>query len=350
MLIGLSNNDEKRVTLAFYFLMYNRAMSKIEKHLEKWYLENQRPLIFRENREPYRIWVSEIMAQQTQIDTLIPYYINWMNQFKSIDDVANAKEEDILKAWEGLGYYSRARNLQKAAKDIQANHQSKFPQTRDEIIKLAGIGPYTASAIASICFDEKCAAIDGNVKRVLARLFMLDSEGKTFMSEIDNTIIKWMDQVKPHILTQAIMELGALICNKKAQCDICPLNKDCLAYKNDKVNDYPKVKTKLKQKHEHKSVLYLINKDKKIALTLDHYDSLMKGYYRLPEVQQTAIDIKKIKKDTQLTHVFSHKIWDVDFYQLEVSEDYNFEWFDESEIKDLPIITLHRKYLDSKSS
>lgn len=324
-------------------------MSKIEKQLEEWYVKHHRPLIFRENRDPYRIWISEIMAQQTQIDTLIPYFQRWMNQFSNIDEVANAKEEEILKAWEGLGYYSRARNLQKAARTIQTNYASKFPTKREDIINLAGIGPYTASAIASICFDEKCAAIDGNVKRVFSRLFMLD-EDKAFIPFIETTIVQWMDIVKPHLLTQAIMELGALICNKKAQCEICPLKNHCLSYKNKVVSEYPKVKAKTKQKLEHKSVLYLKNKQNQIALTLNHNDSLMKGFYRLPESNQTNISLDSLKKDKSLTHVFSHKIWEVDFYDLEVSEDYNLEWFEKEELKDLPIITLHRKYLDSKSS
>ncbi len=325
-------------------------MSKTENLLKNWYLENHRTLPFRENREPYRIWISEIMAQQTQIDTLIPYYNAWMTKFKTIDDVANASEEEILKAWEGLGYYSRARNLQKAAKTIQNDFKSQFPKSRNEIIKLSGIGPYTASAIASICFDEKCAAIDGNVKRVFARLFLLDSEAKDFESIIEKKIIKWMDEVEPHILTQAIMECGALICNKKALCETCPLKINCLAYQSDKVNEYPKVKAKIKQKVEHKSVILLKNKNQQIALTLNHKDSLMKGYYRLPEINQTNLELNQLKKDKRLTHVFSHKIWEVDFYELDIYESSEFEWFDQDQINELPIITLHRKYLDSKSS
>ena len=324
-------------------------MSKTEILLKDWYLNMHRKLIFRENREPYRIWISEIMAQQTQIDTLIPYYKAWMDKFKTIDDVANASEEEILKAWEGLGYYSRARNLQKAAKIIQTNYQSQFPQTRNEIIKLSGIGPYTASAIASICFDEKCAAIDGNVKRVFARLFTLDSEAKDFEAIIEKTIIEWMEFVEPHILTQAIMECGALICSKKADCLNCPLKDNCIAYQSNQVELYPKVKQKIKQKSEHKSVILLKHKDK-IALTLNHLDSLMKGYYRLPEIKQTNLNIKTLKKDKSLTHVFSHKIWEVDFYEFEINEENDFEWFDKDQVQDLPIITLHRKYLDSKSS
>lgn len=322
----------------------------IEKALESWYIQYHRPLVFRQNREPYRIWISEIMAQQTQIDTLIPYYIKWMDIFKSIEEVANANETDLLKTWEGLGYYSRVRNIQKAAKQIQSDFNHEFPKNREEIIKLSGVGPYTASAIASICFDEKCAAIDGNVKRVFARLFMLDSEAKEFMGTIESKIVEMMENVKPHILTQAIMELGALICNKQAKCEICPLNKHCLAYTHNQVQNYPTVKAKLKQNIEHKSVVLLINSNQEIAFTLAHKDSLMKGYYRLPEISQTQLDLNTLKKDMSLTHTFSHKIWEVDFYQLEVNEEHpQLEWFSKDKIKEIPVITLHRKYLDFKA-
>lgn len=325
-------------------------MSQTHLILKDWYQKNHRKLSFRENRDPYRIWISEIMAQQTQIDTLLPYYDRWMNQFKSIESITLVDEETLLKAWEGLGYYSRVRNIKKAAHIIQENYHGIFPHTRDEILKLPGIGPYTASAIASICFDEKCAAIDGNVKRVFSRLFKLDSMSKTFESFIHQQIIEWMNEVEPYILTQALMEWGAIICTKQAKCLTCPLQNQCLAYQHQVVDDYPKAKEKMKQKLEYKEVLLLRNKKNQIALTLTHLDSLMKGYYRLPELIQIHQDLTDLKKDKHMSHVFSHKIWEVDFYELEINETQDdLVWINLDELKNLPIITLHRKYLDSKS-
>lgn len=325
-------------------------MSKTQLLLQDWYIENHRDLPFRKNRDPYRVWISEIMAQQTQIDTLIPYYNNWLLKFDSIQAIAQAKEEDILKAWEGLGYYSRARNLRKAAKMIMDDFNGTFPSTESEILSLKGIGPYTAAAIASICFDEKCAAIDGNVKRVISRLYMKDNEVKTFVPFVKEKIEIWMNDVKPHILTQAIMELGALVCTKQAKCEICPVKENCLAYQNDCIEAYPISKKQLIKKIEHKSVILYKNKKNQFALTNTHLDTLMKGYYRLPEAQQLNIDISKLKKDRSLSHVFSHKRWDVDFYIIEEDiKNAELLWVSQSDLSHYPIITLHRKYLNSKT-
>ena len=149
-------------------------MSELHIDLVHWYNSNKRDLPFRVNQDPYRVWISEIMAQQTQIDTLLPYYERWMNQYPSLNDLYIAEEEDLYRLWEGLGYYSRVRNIHKAALQIKVEHASIFPNTKESIQTLAGIGDYTAAAIASICFNEKQAAIDGNVKRVMSRLFLLD--------------------------------------------------------------------------------------------------------------------------------------------------------------------------------
>lgn len=334
--------------LAFNFIGYNRPMSIHEK-LVKWYLENQRDLPFRQNTEPYRVWISEIMAQQTQIDTLIPYYLKWMDQFPSIQEVATAQPERLLKAWEGLGYYSRVRNIQKAAQQIQEAHQGTFPHQLIDIQKLSGIGPYTASAIASICFDEKTAAIDGNVKRVMSRLFCLNNLDKTFTVQIQQTIEQWMNDVRPNHLTQGLMELGALVCTKQAKCQVCPLKENCCAYQNQAQLNYPIVEKKMEKKIEKKQII-LISYQEEIALTLDHHDQLMKGYYRLPEYSQVNVEESKLSFDQKLNHVFSHKIWEVEFFTLNVIEkDPKFIWVKTSQLEQYPIITLHRKYLDSKT-
>ncbi len=325
-------------------------MSKLHIDLVNWYNQNKRNLAFRLNQDPYRVWISEIMAQQTQIDTLIPYYERWMHQYPILSDLFVAEEEDLYRLWEGLGYYSRVRNIQKAALQIKNEYASIFPNTKDAIQTLPGIGDYTAAAIASICFNEKQAAIDGNVKRVMSRLFLWDETilRKEFNKQIKNKIETWMNDVNPGDLTQALMELGALICTKQAKCEHCPLKPHCLALQNNVVDAYPKAAKQLTKQTEQIDVVLLINKNNEFALTLDHSDSLMQGYYRLPSLKQ--VNITDAKKDGTLRHVFSHKIWEVNFYIAKVKQNHDFKLVNYDESLKLPIITLHRKWLKQKSS
>lgn len=325
-------------------------MSKLHIDLVHWYNSNKRDLPFRVNQDPYRVWISEIMAQQTQIDTLLPYYERWMNQYPSLNDLYIAEEEDLYRLWEGLGYYSRVRNIHKAALQIKEEHASIFPNTKESIQTLAGIGDYTAAAIASICFNEKQVAIDGNVKRVMSRLFLLDETSlkKDFNKQIKDKIETWMDDVSPGDLTQALMELGALVCTKQAKCEQCPIRAHCLAFQNDVVHAYPKAAKQLTKQTEQIDVVLLLNENNEFALSLDHTDSLMQGYYRLPTLSQ----VKNIEyeKDVTLKHVFSHKIWEVNFHIAKSTQIKNLKWVSYAESLKLPIITLHRKWLKQKAS
>ena len=325
-------------------------MSKPHIDLVNWYTRNKRDLAFRLNKDPYRIWISEIMAQQTQIDTLIPYYNRWMEQYPTLNDLFVAEEDDLYRLWEGLGYYSRVRNIQKAALQIKHEHDGIFPHSKERILQLSGIGDYTSAAIASICFDEKQAAIDGNVKRVMSRLFLLDETElkKEFTQIIKQKIETWMEDVSPGDLTQALMELGALICTKQAKCEICPLRDYCSARKYDVVKDYPKAAKQLVKQSEQIDVVLLINEKGQFALTLEHNDSLMQGYYRLPTLSQA--NITEYKKDVTLRHVFSHKIWDVKFHIAHINMSDDFKWVNYQESLELPIITLHRRWLKQKAA
>lgn len=319
---------------------------QIEKKLVQWYLSHKRDLPFRINQDPYRVWISEIMAQQTQIDTLIPYYERWMNQYPTLDELSLAEDEELYRLWEGLGYYSRVKNIKKAALILSNDYNNVFPTHKHEIEKLPGIGDYTSSAIASICFNEKTAAIDGNVKRVMSRLFTLDEneDKKYFYNFVKSQIEDWMIQVEPTHLTQALMELGALVCNKPAKCDICPINEFCEAFINDKVSDYPKPTKQLEKKEETIDIILCLNDKNQFALTLDHNDKLMSGYYRLPRLDQFT-DIKPIF-DKSIKHVFSHKIWNINFYTTQTNDILdNFIWVTKKESESLPIITVHRNYL-----
>lgn len=193
-----------------------------------WYQGSHRDLLFRQDRQPYHIWVSEIMAQQTRIEAMIPYYERFMKQFPTVQDLAAADEDTLHKAWQGLGYYARARNLQKAARILT---ETGFPETKEELMKLPGIGPYTAGAIASISFEQKAAAVDGNVLRVFSRLYDIQEDvmRPAVKRQIEKLVLDAM--IRPYgDFTQALMELGALICTPGTpDCGSCPVNRWCRA-------------------------------------------------------------------------------------------------------------------------
>lgn len=210
--------------------------------LKTWFLENARELSFREGRTPYRVWVSEVMLQQTQASVVIPYFERWMETFPTVEVLATAPIEQVLKLWEGLGYYSRARNLHKGAQEIV--HLGGFPEDLESI---TGIGPYTAGAIASFALHQKAAAVDGNVLRVMARF--LGEEGEidkpAIRKKLTKTVEEFLPQEEPWIVMEALIELGALICQKKPKCEACPLKKECVTFRHglDLPNRTPRQKT-----------------------------------------------------------------------------------------------------------
>lgn len=211
-----------------------------------WYHRYKRNLPWRVNQDPYRIWISEIMLQQTRVDTVIDYYYRFMEKFPTIEQLAAAPEEELLKMWEGLGYYSRARNIQAAAKQIMERHQGQFPNTVEEISQLKGIGPYTTGAIASIAFGLPEPAIDGNIMRVVSRLFCItDDIAKPSSRKVfDHYTRAILSPEEPGEMNQAFMDLGSAICTpKNPECEACPLQAFCQAYQEGNMTDFP-VKTK----------------------------------------------------------------------------------------------------------
>lgn len=215
--------------------------------LLSWFAANMRPLPWRETYDPYSVWISEIMLQQTQMERGVAYFTAWMRTFPDIRSVAEAPEEAVLKAWEGLGYYSRARNLHKAAKVVMAEHNGEFPRDLAAIRALPGIGEYTAGAIASIAFNEPEPAVDANVMRIFSRICDIDvplthAGVKDF---ITNAVRSLMPEDSPRLFTQALMELGALVCAKKPNCAACPLEEFCEAKRLGTAAKRPKKKAKV---------------------------------------------------------------------------------------------------------
>tara|TARA_B100000686_G_scaffold324891_1_gene381019 strand:- start:3181 stop:4266 length:1086 start_codon:yes stop_codon:yes gene_type:complete len=229
----------------------NEKTQNIRREMLKWYRTKKRNLPWRKSDNPYHIWVSEIMLQQTQVKAVLPYYKNWLKIFPTVKALAKAREARVLKYWEGLGYYARARNFHRAAKIIVAKYQGKVPQTFDEIFKLPGIGRYTASAILSIAFNKKFPVLDGNVKRVISRWFCLEENGYGSTSEkrLWEKAEEVLSQRSPGNFNQAMMELGATVCNiGKPKCSICPVNKFCEAFLQRRQAEFPPPKVKRKFK------------------------------------------------------------------------------------------------------
>jgi A/G-specific adenine glycosylase len=216
-----------------------------------WFAQNARDLPWRRTRDPYAIWVSEIMLQQTQVKTVMPYWKRWMRELPTIEAVTNASSDKIHKLWEGLGYYTRARNLQKAAQQIVAGHSGRFPQNFDDILALPGIGRYTAGAICSIAFNQPTPILDGNVIRVLTRIFGIGENPREKTTnarlwQIAEELVQHASRVTRHSslscshLNQSLMELGALVCTpRNPQCLVCPVKKSCFAFRENRVNELP---------------------------------------------------------------------------------------------------------------
>src|SRR5689334_16699285 len=219
-----------------------RALASFQKSLRAWFRQFQRDLPWRKSRDPYRIWLSEIMLQQTRVAAVIPYYERFLGRFPDVHSLAEAPEEEVLRLWSGLGYYSRAKNLQKAARQIVGEFSGVFPGEREKILTLSGIGEYTASAIASIAFDEKCAVLDGNVARVLSRLGAIRGDLREAVKwrGLQEEADRLLDPSAPGDWNQAMMEFGATLCTPRSEeCLLCPVSKHCEALRLGLVNVLP---------------------------------------------------------------------------------------------------------------
>jgi A/G-specific adenine glycosylase len=209
-----------------------------------WYDASRRDLPWRRTRDPYAVWVSEMMLQQTQVATVLGYYERWMRRFPTIHSLADAAEHDVLHAWQGLGYYSRARNLWRGAKAVVSDHGGKVPATAASLRSLPGIGPYSAGAIASIAFGERAAIVDGNIVRVLCRLFGLrgDPSKSPLKADLWKLAERLVPKERPGDFNQALMELGATVCTPRApRCDACPMRKGCIAHREGSADALPEL-------------------------------------------------------------------------------------------------------------
>jgi A/G-specific adenine glycosylase len=267
-------------------------MSDISKSLIQWYLINKRDLPWRETTDPYRIWLSEIMLQQTQVAQGLPYYLKFLDAFSTVNDLANADEEQVLKLWQGLGYYSRARNLHATAKYVSNELKGVFPDNYSDLKKLKGVGDYTASAIASICYKEPKAVLDGNVFRVLARLYGIDipinsSEGQKLFSKLSQELL---DEKNPDTNNQAIMEFGARHCKpKQPLCETCVFNTKCVALKEAKVAELPVKLKKVNVKKRYFNYVVPISNTNMSVLNKRPVKGIWANLYEFPLIETSDV-------------------------------------------------------------
>lgn len=266
------------------------------KEIILWYRQNKRDLPWRKTKDPYRIWLSEIMLQQTRVAQGLPYYEKFIEAFPTVFDLANAEETEVLKLWQGLGYYSRARNLHYTAKDIMENYNGIFPSTYKELLQLKGVGDYTASAIASICFNEVTPVVDGNVYRVLARYFNIDipinsTEGIKVFKKLAQEVI---DKEDPANFNQAIMEFGAVQCKPQSPyCIVCPLHTSCAGLEKQRVNSLPVKLRKTKIKNRWFNYLVVVSDEKETLLEQRKEKGIWQGLYQFP-LLETSEPIQNI--------------------------------------------------------
>ena len=307
------------------------------KKIISWYEENKRDLPWRHTRDPYKIWLSEIILQQTRVAQGMPYYERFVQNFPNVISLANAKEDRILRLWQGLGYYSRARNLHACAKKVRDEQGGLFPQTFEELKKLPGIGAYTAAAIASMAFREPVAVVDGNVYRVLARVFGIDldimsHEGKAYFFEKANELI---DKQQPDLFNQAMMEFGALHCTpKNPKCDSCIFMKTCIAYQQDQQSLLP-VKAKKQAARKRYFTYIIIECRGRLLMRKRHHGDIWNGLYdffliekpRLFNPEKLLLEHKELKDvepaevSEVYKHVLSHQHLMTRFVWIEFSDD-----------------------------
>jgi A/G-specific adenine glycosylase len=309
--------------------------------LIQWYLQNKRNLPWRNTTNPYFIWLSEIMLQQTRVAQGLPYFLRFIESFPTVFDLAKADEEQVLKLWQGLGYYSRARNLHKTAQHIAFELDGKFPETFIELLKLKGIGEYTAGAIASFAYNEQVPVVDGNVYRVLARYFDIETNIASSAAKKEFTLLakELIPNRKANVFNQAIMEFGALQCVPKSpNCSICVLNNSCLALQKKKVSQLPVKDKKAKVQNRNFNYLIFIDQNNNTISTKRTSKGIWHNLYEfplveMPEDSNDEVVLKAIENqnfiqnkmlsivkynDKPILHKLSHQHLYIIFWRIEV--------------------------------
>lgn len=318
--------------------------------LPRWYRRHHRRLPWRSTRDPYRIWVSEIMLQQTRVETVRPYYARWLRAFPTLQSLARAPDDRVLKLWEGLGYYSRARNLHRAAQSVARDHGGKLPHTVDGLRALPGIGRYTAGAIGSIAFGQRAPLVDGNVARVFARVFAIRANVKS--PRTTRSLWKLASDLLPnaHVgeFNQALMELGALICTPaRPHCDLCPLRRVCRARAHGLIDQLPNRGAKLRTVHVVSKAAF-VKRGNRILLRRRPRRGLLANFWELP-----AVDARRFRVGDclhELRHTITHRrivlrVHECTPRQL-VRSNGKWRWTSREELTMLALPAAHRRALE----
>lgn len=342
-------------------------IEQFQDDLINWFKAEQRDLPWRKDQDPYKVWVSEIMLQQTRVDTVIPYFNRFIEKFPTIEKLSEADEESVMKAWEGLGYYSRVRNLQAAVREVHESYGGIVPNTPEGIRKLKGVGPYTAGAILSIAYGVPEPAVDGNVMRVISRILLIweDIAKASSRKVFEAAIREMISHENPSYFNQALMELGALICTPTSpSCLLCPVREHCQAF-FEGVQDQLPVKTKKKSVRHVELVAAVLKDDNNRFLIHKRSDKgLLANLWEFPNVEKSKlIKSKNILQDflkddyhiesnldksfTDIQHVFSHLTWDIEVYSGQiigkVEENETLKLVTEEELTNYAFPVSHQK-------
>jgi A/G-specific adenine glycosylase len=301
--------------------------------LVRWFEENQRPLPWRATYDPYHVWVSEVMLQQTQVETALPYYERFIREFPTVESLALADEQRVLTLWAGLGYYRRAKNFMAAAKSVVADYGGKIPSEYDALIELPGIGQYMAGAILSIAFNKPYPVVDGNVRRVLSRIYGWTEENPKALWDAAGRLVQ---EAEPRMVNQAIMELGAKVCSfKSPRCLICPVQTSCAAFKTGMQDWIPPVKKRPATVHVH---LCAVVSKKDERYLMKHAD----GMWEFPMFPK--LPAGSFERIGACRHTITHHRLDVRVYRGKLKPN-GFEWKD---VDAIPMSSLTRKILETE--
>ena len=351
--------------------MNPKEITLFRKNLRAWFETHHRKLPWRETEDPYRIWVSEVMLQQTQVKKVLEYYQKFVNRFPDVESLAGAALQDLLKTWEGLGYYARARNLHRAAQVVVGDLEGEIPADYAAFRKLPGVGEYIAAAVQSIAFNRPYAVVDGNVKRVLARLFLINApinqsaSTKIFQERADLLL----DHTTPGVFNQAMMELGATVCRPRSPtCIVCPVNAGCRAFQTAGQEEFP-VRQKPKPLPEDHIVAGVIHKDDRVLITQRKLEGLLGGLWEFPggriQIKETAeqacsrtireetsLLIEPIEYLTRVKHAYTHFKIVMDVFhcyyrsgEVVLNEAIDYRWITVDQIDQFPFPRSNHKFI-----
>ncbi len=315
--------------------------------LEKWFEENQRIFPWREERTPYRVWISEVMLQQTRASVVIPYFLRWMELFPNVKALYTASIGDVIKAWEGLGFYRRARNIHRAAAVIVEDFGGEIPSTRDELLSIHGFGPYTTGAILSFAFQKRAVAVDGNVMRVISRYFCIEEDitKAVIRKKIEEKTEGLLDRKNPWVTAEALIELGATVCTPKPKCEACPLQETCLG--KQIAEDLPVKKKETPIQHLFRQV-HVIECNGFVLVKKGAKGKVMEDLYEFPYIEGPKSKMQRLRGERALSpcsHSFTKYKAHLFPFWIRQKEKTPGKWVEISRLSELPFSSGHRKIL-----